>query len=170
MCEGASKQTPGLKILPRRDRAPPVLKFLDPLLNKAVGPDFVSHKMLKETIFSVTTHLCFLFNRSLKESLFPTQWKISNVLPLFKKGDSSELSNYRPVSLLSCVGKIMERVVFKYVYNYFHSNNLFYKYQAGFLPGHSTVYQLIETYDSIAKAIDKGQDYCMIFCDLSNVT
>ena len=82
-------------------------------VNKAVGPDFVSHKMLKETIFSVTTHLCFLFNRSLKESLFPTQWKISNVLPLFKKGDSSELSNYRPVSLLSCVGKIMERVVFK---------------------------------------------------------
>ena len=139
-------------------------------VNKAVGPDFVSHKMLKETIFSVTTHLCFLFNRSLKESLFPTQWKISNVLPLFKKGDSSELSNYRPVFLLSCVGKIMERVVFKYVYNYFHSNNLFHKYQADFLPGHSTVYQLIETYDSIAKAIDKGQDYCMIFCDLSNVT
>ena len=105
-------------------------------VNKAVGPDCISHKMLKETIFSVSTPFCFLFNRSLKESLFPTQWKIANVLLLFKKGDPSELSNYRPVSLLSCVGKIMERVVFKYVHNYFHSNNLFYKYQAGFLPGH----------------------------------
>ena len=81
-------------------------------VNKAVGPDCISHKMLKETIFSVSTLLCFLFNRSLKESLFPTQSKIANVLPLFKKGDQSKLSNYRPVSLLSCVGKIMERVVF----------------------------------------------------------
>ena len=61
----------------------------------------------------------------------------------------------------------MKRVVFKYVYNYFHTNNLFNKYQAGFLPGHSTVYQVIETYDSIVKAIDKGQDCCMIFCDMS---
>ena len=46
-------------------------------------------------------------------------------------------------------------------------NNLFNKYHAGFLPGHSSVYQLIETYDSIVKAIEKGQGCCMIFCDLS---
>lgn len=61
----------------------------------------------------------------------------------------------------------MERVMFKYVYNYFHTNDLFYKYQAGFLPGHSTVYQLIETYDYIVKAIDEGKFCCMVFCDLS---
>lgn len=94
-------------------------------------------------------------------------WKIAHVLPLYKKGDSSQMSNYRPVSLLSCVSKIMERIIFKHVYNYFYDNNLFYKYQAGFLPGHSTVYQLIETYDHILKAIDQGQSCCMIFCDLS---
>ena len=116
-------------------------------VNKAIGPDNISHKMLKETIHSVSVPLCLLFNRSLRECVFPKQWKSANVLPLFKNGDPSVLSNYRPVSLLSCVGKIMERVMFKYVYNYFHSNDLFYKYQAGFLPGHSTVYQLIEMYD-----------------------
>ena len=136
-------------------------------VNKAIGPDSISHKMLKATIHTVSIPLCVLFNRSLKDHSFPRQWKIANVLPLFKKGDPSELSNYRPVSLLSCVGKIMERVIFKYVYNYFHSNGLFYKYQAGFLPGHSTVYQLIETYDCIAKAIDEGKHCCMVFCDLS---
>ena len=136
-------------------------------INKAIGPDSISHKMLKATIFTISTPLCILFNRSLKEHSFPKQWKVANILPLFKNGDPSELSNYRPVSLLSCVGKIMERVIFKYVYNYFHSNGLFYKYQAGFLPGHSTVYQLIETYDSIVKAIDEGKHCCMVFCDLS---
>ena len=56
----------------------------------------------------------------------------------------------------------MERIVFKHVYNYFHCNNLFYKYQAGFLPGHSTVYQLIETYHNIVKNIDEGKS-CMVF-------
>ena len=52
-------------------------------VNKAVGPDL----MLKETIFSVSTLLCFLFNRSLKENLFPSQWKITNVLPLFNQSN-----------------------------------------------------------------------------------
>ena len=61
----------------------------------------------------------------------------------------------------------MERIVFKHIYNHFHFHNMFYKYQAGFLPGHSTVYQLIETYDNILKSIDEGKSCCMIFCDLS---
>ena len=61
----------------------------------------------------------------------------------------------------------MERIVFKHVYNYFHQNNLFYKFQAGFLPGHSTVYQLLETYHTIIKNIDEGKFCCMVFCDLS---
>ncbi len=136
-------------------------------VNKAVGPDNISHKMLKSTMYTIAKPLCISFNRSLRDCTFPSSWKISHVLPLYKKGDSSQMSNYRPVSLLSCVSKIMERIIFKHVYNYFHDNNLFYKYQAGFLPGHSTVYQLIETYDHILKAIDQGQSCCMIFCYLS---
>jgi hypothetical protein len=91
---------------------------------------------------------------------------MAHVLPLFKKDDPSITSNYRPVYLLSCVSKIMERVIFKHVYNYFHKNDLFYKYQAGFLPDHSTVFQLIETYHSIVKSIDDGKSCCMVFCDL----
>ena len=60
----------------------------------------------------------------------------------------------------------MEGIVFKYLYNYFHSNNLFHKYQAGFLPGHATVYQLIETYD-ILKAVDERKLSYIVFCGLS---
>ena len=96
--------------------------------------------MLKSTVHTIAKPLCLLFNRSLKDCLFPCSWKIANVLPLYKKGDPSQVSNYRPVSLLSCVSKIMERIIFKHLYNYFYENDLFYKYQAGFLPGHSTVY------------------------------
>lgn len=109
-------------------------------VNKAIGPDNISHRMLKYTKFSISKPLCMLFNKSLVENSFPNYWKIAHVLPLFKKDDPSVASNYRPVSLLSCVSKIMERIIFKHVYNFFHENNLFYKYQAGFLPGHSTVF------------------------------
>ena len=136
-------------------------------INKAVGPDSISHKMLKETINSVALPLSKLYNKSLIENCFPKVWKFANVLPLFKKDYPSLASNYRPVSLLSCVGKIMERIVFKNVYNHFHRNNLFYQYQAGFLPGHSTVYQLIEVYHNIVSSLDAGKSMCMVFCDLS---
>ena len=136
-------------------------------VNKAVGPDCISHKMLKATSKSVSRPLCLLFNLSLSENTFPTYWKMAHVLPLFKKDYPSVSSNYRPVSLLSCVSKIMERIIFKHVYNYFHFNHLFYKYQACFLPGHPTVYQILETYHSIVKSIDEGKSCCMAFCDLS---
>ena len=136
-------------------------------VNKAVGPDSISHKMLKSTKETIAKPLTMLFNRSLSENMFPYSWKIAHVIPFFKKEDPSIASNYRPVSLLSCVSKIMERIIFKHVYNYFHCNDLFYRYQAGFLPGHSTVYQLLETYHNIVQSIDDGKLCCMVFCDLS---
>ena len=69
-------------------------------------------------------------------------WKHANVMPLFKKGDSSKWNNYRPVSLLSCTSKILERIVFKRVFNYLRDNNILTSHQSGFQPGDSTVNQL----------------------------
>ena len=70
---------------------------------------------------------------------------------MFKKGDASLPSNYRPISLISCVGKIMERVVYKNVYNYLVRNKLIYEY----LPKHSTIHQLLELYNSILNSLEK---------------
>ena len=106
--------------------------------NKAVGPDLISHKLLKRTINSISKPLCLLFNKSLFLEIFPSSWKSAKVMPLFKKGDTSFSCNYRPISLLSCIGKLMERCVHKYLHNYLHANNLIYEKQSGFLPGHST--------------------------------
>jgi hypothetical protein len=67
-------------------------------INKANGPDEISHRMLKETRFSICTPLSIIFNRSMQENIFPELWKESNVMPLFKKGDKNLVSNYRPIS------------------------------------------------------------------------
>ena len=111
--------------------------------------------------------LQIIFNKSLALGQFPKQWKHAHVIPIFKKGDNSSPENYRPVSLLSCIGKIFERVVFKYVYNYLHENDLLYNLQAGFRPGHSTVTQLIEIYHNVCLALENKEMSCFTFCDIS---
>ena len=89
-----------------------VVVNLDP--NKASGPDLISNKMLKQVAGAIAKPLQIIFNRSLRESVFPDIWKLGNLVPLFKKGDKSLAANYRPVSLLSNIGKIQERIVFKH--------------------------------------------------------
>ena len=142
-----------------------LIKLLNP--NKATGPDAISNRMLKVVAKEVSFPLEILFNRSFRESKFPQIFKESNVIPLPKKGDNSCPSNFRPISLLSGVGKIQERIVFKNIHNYFNENNLLNKYQSGFLPNHSTTLQLIDIYHHICQTFDNNQYACMVFCDVS---
>ena len=123
--------------------------------------------MLKAVAKEISVPLSILFNRSLAEGVFASSLKESNVLPLYKKDDKSLPSNYRPISLLSNIGKLLERIIFKHIYNHLHENHLLYKYQSGFLPNHSTTYQLIDIYHHICQTFDNDQFSCMVFCDVS---
>ena len=142
-----------------------IIDILNP--NKSVGEDKISHKLLKLTKHSISKPLFLLFNKSIVECKFPDLWKHGLIMPLFKKGNNNISSNYRPIALLSCVGKLTERVVYKHMYNFFVANNLIYKLQSGFLKGHSTVHQLIDIYHQVCMGIDAGQLTCMVFCDVS---
>ena len=81
-------------------------------VTKATGPDGISPKLLHEAGYAIVPSLTRLFNLSITSNKFPNIWKEANVLPLFKKGDKTDINNYRPVSLLSCVGKLLERIIF----------------------------------------------------------
>ena len=135
--------------------------------HKASGPDGISNKMMKCVAKALAKPLTTLYNRLLNHSYFPNKYKYSHVIPLFKKGERFLPSNYRPVALLSNVGKGMERIVFKRIYNFLLDNNLLYKYQSGFVPGHSTTHQLIDIYHHICHAFDNSQFSCMVFVDIS---
>ena len=136
-------------------------------ISKSTGPDKVSPRLLKEAGGTIVPSLTKLFNMSLRLSKVPRSWKLANVLPLFKKGSNSDLNNYRPVSLLSCVSKLLERVIFKHLFNYLRTNMLLSKDQSGFQPGDSTTNQLSFIYHTIAEALDKKKDVCIVFCDIS---
>ena len=85
----------------------------------------------------------------------------------YSKRVTTDPSNFRPVSLLSNVGKLQERIVFKHIYNYLHENDILYKYQSGFLPNHSTTFQLIDIYHHICQTSDSNQYSYMVFLDVS---
>jgi hypothetical protein len=122
-----------------------LLSILD--MNKAYGPDNISLKVLKEAAPAIVNSIMRLFNLSLLKGVFPTSWKLSNVVPIYKKAEEFFTSNYRPISLLPILAKVFERVVFKYLFNYFREHFMISVWQSGFLPGTSTVTQLVEIYD-----------------------
>ena len=89
------------------------------------------------------------------------------MIAILGKGDKSLPFNHRPISLISFVGKIMERVIYKYVFNHLQRNKLIYEYQSGFLQKYSTVHQLLEMYNCILNSLQKKEISCFVFCDFS---
>ena len=136
--------------------------------NKPGGPDEIMPRLIKTFNTSLIKPLTLLFNRSLQLGQVPNQWKMSNVSAIFKgKGSENDPSNYRPISITSCIGKILEKIIFKYLYNYLQENNILTKYQSGFRPKDSTVNQLLEIYHTIIENLDNQKDIKFIFCDVS---
>lgn len=88
-------------------------------LGKASGPDDINNRILREIANELSVPLTSLFNKSLNEGYFPSAWKKANVCAIFKKGDPSQANNNRPISLLSNIEKVFERLVFKRIYNFF---------------------------------------------------
>ena len=137
-------------------------------VSKPGGPDEISPKLIKTFGYDLVKPLTLLFNKSLQLGKVPYQWKLANVSAIFKnKGDDSDPTNYRPISITSCLGKLLEKIIFKYLYNYLQEHEILTKYQSGFRPNDSTTNQLLEIYHIILENLDKGKDIKFIFCDVS---
>jgi hypothetical protein len=123
--------------------------------------------MLQIAPEKIVEPLQIIFSKLLRQGKYLSSWTIAHVIAIIKKSDASSLSNYRPISLIGCIGKIMERVVYKNVYDYLVRNKLIYEYQSGFPPKHSTIHQLLELYNSILNSLEKKEFNCFLLCDFS---
>jgi hypothetical protein len=114
--------------------------------------------MLKEAYKILSYPLGIIFNKSLTSSVYSDMWKKANVIPIHKKDSKNNITNYRPISLISIIGKIMEKCVYNHMVNYIYENEILCKNQSGFIQGDSTINQLLDISNDIGKAIDQGKE------------
>ena len=135
--------------------------------NKATGPDGIPNKILKDCAKSLSFPLADLFNKSLSLGRFPGNWKKVHVHPIPKSGDKQSKSNYRPISLLSCISKVLERIVYNRLYNHCKNHGLLNPRNSGFKPCDSATNRLIELVHNIHKGLDDSKEVCVVFLDIT---
>ena len=124
---------------------------------KSAGLDKISARLLKDSSVVVVPYLRVIFNLSLHQGIFPDDWKHARISPIFKSGDTEDCSNYRPISVLSIVSNVFEKLVYLQLYDYFTENGVLSRYQSvGFRKGYSTLTSLLRTTDSWLVNIDRG--------------
>ena len=111
--------------------------------------------------------LSIIINQSLCTGVFPNRLKLAKVIPLYKKDDNKSFGNYRPISLLSSLSKVFEKIFFDQLYEYLISNGLLFESQYGFRKQHSTELAALELTDQIRREIDQNKIPFSVFLDLS---
>ena len=134
---------------------------------KATGPFSIPTKLLKLLKHVVSKPLEILFNYSFSQGKIPSSFKISRVIPVYKKGSPTTVDNYCPITLLSIFNRILEKLMYKRLVAYLKKVNGLCENQFGFRNNHSAIHALILIADKIQKAIDEGNYACGIFLDLS---
>ena len=140
------------------------------IINKPPGPDKLAPKFIKAIFTSLVTPISIIhvFNKTIQLGQVPSDWKSANVTAIYKgKGDSCDPSNYRPISVTNCFGKILEQLIFKNLYNYVTRNRILSDHQSGFRTKDFTINQLLIIYSIIIKNLDLGKDVRFIFRDIS---
>ena len=126
-------------------------------ISKATGIDMIPSRALKIAADIIAPSITWIFNLSLKTGIFVDAWKEACVLPIYKSGDRRLCENYRPISILPVISKILERSVFDQLYKFLNDNSLLSKYQSGFRPKNSTLTALLQTCDEWHQNLDCGK-------------
>ena len=111
--------------------------------------------------------LIYLFHLSLEKEVFPDDLKIAKVTPVYKAGDSSDVSNYKPISVLPCFSKILERLTYNGLYKNLKENNILYEKQFSFQRGYSTNDAIVQLVDKYFDSFEKEKFTLGVFIDLS---
>ena len=135
-------------------------------VNKVASIDNISGRFLKDGADILAIPVTQICNLSIKLSHFPHDCKLAKLKPLYKKGSKTDPKNYRPISLLPIVSKIIEKIIHDQTMEYLTDNKILYRYQSGFRKNHSTDTCLSYLTDKILTGFDSGLLTGMILIDL----
>ena len=144
-----------------------VTEIINNMKNKnSAGHDMVSPKLIKIMKKEIAPLLVKLINISIIKQIYPDCLKISKVKPIFKSGPRTDMSNYRPISLLPTVNKVFEKIIHSRLIGFIEKNNILFSKQYGFRKYHSTIDALIATHDHIIHKLNEKMKVLGIFIDL----
>ena len=127
----------------------------------------MSFNVIKKCFGELCEPLKYLFNLSIVKGIFPDDLKIAKVTPIYKADNSSNISNYRPISVLPCFSKMLERIMYNRLQKYLKEQNILYEKQFGFQTGYSTEHATAQLIDQIYEAFEKNEYTLGVRIDLS---
>lgn len=130
------------------------------------GVDKISTNILLLTYRRILPHLTFFFNLCLTTSVFPDQLKVAVIKPIFKAGDRNLFNNYRPISLLPILSKVLEKILYSFIIAYINEKNLLNPLQFGFRKRHSTYMPIAHMFDQITNSLQNNLVSCVLYLDL----
>ncbi|KAK4806802.1 hypothetical protein QYF61_005598 [Mycteria americana] len=139
--------------------------FLD--THKSMGPDGIHPRVLRELAKVLTKPLSILYQQSWLTGEVPVDWRLANVTPIYKKGWKEDPGNYRPVSLTSVPGKIMEQIILSAITQHVQDNQVIRPSKHGFMKGRSCSTNLISFYDKVTCLVDEGKAVNVVYLDFS---
>ena len=141
-------------------------KLLRLRVHKSTGDSLLCNQFLKRCAPFLASSITYLFNFSLSTCSLPSAWKLAKVIPLYKnRGSQSDPSNYRPISLLPAIGKVMDDIQSSRRLSFLTTNKLISLHQFGFVSRSSTVHQLVYIIDKWTRTRDAGSNFSATFMD-----
>jgi len=131
------------------------------------GHDNISSKLIKYLKDEIKEPTSTLINKSITEGIFPDIFKIAEVVPIYKNKNSEDINNYRPISLLPTISKLLEKIIHKRTYSFLQKHNILYNSQYGFRPKHSTNDAITEYITDITENLETKTNTLSTYLDLS---
>jgi hypothetical protein len=131
------------------------------------GFDYLSSWLLSQIIDSIALPLSTIFNKSIIQGKFPNRLKIAKVVPIHKGGDTNNPANFRPISLLPVLSKVIEKLMYNRMLKFINKHNIISPNQYGFRAGHSTKHAVIDLVNHILNLLDNKKTVLSVFLDIS---
>ncbi|PKU43589.1 rna-directed dna polymerase from mobile element jockey-like [Limosa lapponica baueri] len=132
-----------------------------------MGPDGIHPRVLRELAEVLAEPLSIIYQQSWQTGVVPADWRLANVMPIHKKGQKDDPGNYRPVSLTSVPGKVMEQIILSAIMQCVKDTQAIRPSQHGFMRGRSCLTNLISFYDKVTRLVDEGKAVDVVYLDFS---
>ena len=144
-----------------------IKKIINNLKRTSLDYDDIHPKIIKQISMIIAMPLSHIINCSLISDIVPSKRKIAKIFPILKNGHHEDMHSYRPISILPCFSKILEKIIANRLFSFLLKYNILYDHQFEFIPGKNTTHALLSLVDYLINSFEDNKLTCGIFLDIS---